>query len=146
MINQEIPSKKEITLYEAIHHYGNDKDIADTIFDYAVYFTCEKDFKNCNDDYDKCMLLFALNIKVESINEDYTICKITDFIEEHRKEFDDFFNQVHKEEWQPRNMEKISVNDEEYYDFYIKCFDYLVIGNYGKKDYTKLCKILTKGK
>jgi len=147
MISQDIPNKQEITLYEAIHHYGKDQDIADTIFDFAVYFSCAKSWEKCrDDDYEKCMLLFALNIKVESINQDYTICKITDFIEEHRKEFDDFFNEVHKEQWQPRNMKAISCDDEEYYDFYIMCFESLVAGNYGEKDYTRLYEILTKGK
>jgi hypothetical protein len=146
MINLTAP-KRDITLYEVIKLSNKDRDIADTIFDWAVYFDCpiDKDIKDCDDWYDRAMLLIALNVKVESTNEDYIICKFTDFINENRKAIDDFFNKVNKEEWQPRNMEYIEEDSEEFYDFYLTAFESFISGGYGINDYEVFCKCLLKG-
>lgn len=143
MINVNIPNKV-LWLYEVVKAGGKSRDIADTIFDWAVYFDCPDKWEDCDDYYDKVMLLFALNIEVESTNDSYIICKVTDFIERYRQQFDEFFNRVHKDEWQPRNMDFIEEESEEFYDFYLSCFESLVSGGYSIDDYKVLYNCLVK--
>ena len=136
MINTNLPSKN-ITLYEVIKYSNNDRDIADTIYDWAVYFDCPigEELSECKDSYDRAMLLLALNIEVESTNDSYIICKVADFISKFRKQIDRFFNIVHKEEYKPKNMEYIEDESEDFYDFYMTCFESFISGGYSDNDY-----------
>lgn len=146
MINSTIP-KKPITLYEVIKYSNHDRDLGDTIFDWVVFFDCPivDDIKDCKDGYDKAMLILALNIEVESTNDNYIIAKVSDFINKYRKPIDKFFNEVHKEEYQPRNMEHIEAESEEFYDFYMTCFESFISGGYSQEDYERFCEIMIRG-
>lgn len=143
MININIPNRK-LTLYEVIKVSNTDRDIADNIYDWAVYFGCDtdKDMNDCEDYYDRAMLLLALNIEVEETNDSYIICKVADFIEKYRKPIDKFFNKVHREEWQPRNMEKIEFESDEFYDFYMTCFESFISGGYSEDEYELFYKLM----
>ena len=119
-------------------------DISDDVFDFVNYFECYADFADCEDGYDKVMYLFGSNIKVLKFQPDwYSICNITEFIETNIDAFNEFLNQVYREEYQPQNFDRqYTSNDEEFYDIYIEMFGYLLNGSFTDSEYNLLYNIL----
>lgn len=130
------------TLLDAII-LGGDRDITDDIFDYLNYFYCDTDNVLANsDDYDKVQRWLGENIEAIRGDKDIIVCKISEFIDSNRDIFDTFLNQVYKEKYQPRNMEYIAKDSEDFYDYYMVMFSDLINGNFATSDYTKLLKII----
>lgn len=136
------------TLKEAIEFIGDGFDIGDDIFDYGNYYGYDLDLK---DYYDKVLDFMASKIEFVKYQKDwYSICKITEFIEKYQEQFDEFLNQVYREEYTPsyiceqEGIERIDCDDELFYEIYIQMFGDLINGNFSEKDYKKLYTILTK--
>ena len=128
------------TLFDAIQ-LGGARDITDEIFDYLNYFDYSIDHVN-DDDYDFCLDWIAHSVEAIKGDRDMIFCKISDFIDKNRKIFDAFLNVVYKDEWQPQNIEHISIDDEDFYDYYMAMFSDLINGNYSDKDYTLLAGLI----
>ena len=117
-------------------------DIADEIFDWCDYFaintiTTEKD------SYDVVMMYFANNIEMVNYRKGwYSSCKISEFIQKHRKAFDEFMRTTNNEHYQP--SDEVSIDDEEFYDLYLMTFQNLIDGNYSDSDYERLYDLLLK--
>jgi len=132
------------TLKDAII-LGGERDITDEIFDYLNYFDCSIDKnKDDLDAYDKVMLWLGESIEAIRGDKDVIVCKISQFIDDNRTIFDKFLNQVYKEQYQPRNMERIESESEEFYDYYMVMFSDLINGNFAESDYEKLLKIINQ--
>ena len=128
------------TLFDAIN-LGGARDITDEIFDYLNFF--DYSIENVNqDDYDFCLDWFARNIEAIKGDRDVIFCRISQFIDQHRNVFDAFLNEVYREEYQPRNMDYIDVDDEYFYDYYLAMFSDLINGNFSDEDYTLLANII----
>ena len=128
------------TLFDAIN-LGGARDITDEIFDYLNFF--DYSIENVNqDDYDFCIDWFARNIEAIKGDRDVIFCRISQFIDQHRNVFDAFLNEVYREEYQPRNMDYIDVDDEYFYDYYLAMFSDLINGNFSDEDYTLLANII----
>ena len=135
------------TLKEVVELLGG-LDIGDDVFDYGNYFEYDLDLK---DYYDKVLDFMANEIEFETYRKDwFSTCKITNFIEKYQEQFDEFLNEVYREEYTPKyicqkhNIEKIDVDDELFYDIYIEMFGSLINGGFSEKDYENLYKILTR--
>lgn len=78
----------------------------------------------------------------------YSICKITQFIEAYQKQFDEFLNEEYLEEYTPKyickkyNIDKITSDDELFYDVYIDLFNGLINGSFGENSYRRLFELL----
>lgn len=147
-MKKTIPTPRKITLYETLRLKDFDGfDIADDIFDWGNYFECGESLEKSEDYYDKLMVLFALNIEVVKYQENwYTICKVAEFISKHSKAFTKFMNENNREDYQPKNYkgEKITLDNDLFYDLYIMTFESLINGNYCESQYKELYELLTK--
>lgn len=124
------------------------RDIADNIFDWVNCFEVAEletsaNKNNIDDDCNNVLLWFADNIETTSNDSDYIHCNITEFIEENRAIFDEFLNQVYREEYQPQNIDKIESDSEEFYDYYLEdVFGGLINGTFSDSDYSLLWRII----
>jgi hypothetical protein len=164
MITLQIPKQKttEIqkgvtTLYEAIHKddsMGLDITDQEGGWDMEAYLGCEKSWEATQDSYDRLMLLFACNIKVEGYHPDWdTQCYIADFLWENRRVFEKFFNKHNANEYRPiyfqrelqrRGKDLSPDEDTGFYESFIKPFISLVEGYYSPDDYEELFRDLCK--
>lgn len=132
-----------MTIYEFMKFSDKDGfDIADEIFDWANYFGI--DLHNTEkDSYDVVMVYFANNIEMVCYRENwYSSCKVSEFIQKHRKAFDEFMRTTNNESYQPK--EDVTIDDEEFYDLYLMTFESLINGNYAEEDYEWLYDLLLK--
>ena len=136
-----------ITLHQAIVKTGYGFDIADKDWDWGTYFDCPATWDECNDYYDRCCLLFALNIKVEEIRQDwYSPCYVADFLWEHRDAFGKFFDEENREGYRPCDYSDIAPDEDTgFLEAYLEPFESLLIGNYSESDYKKLYFMLVSG-
>lgn len=164
MITLQIPKQKltEIeegvtTLYEVIYKDDNmGLDITDKNngWDTVVHLGCKKDWETTKDSYDRLMLLFACNIKVEDYHPDwYTHCFIADFLWENRTIFEKFFNKHNsnqftpsyfKEELQRQGKDLSPDEDTGFYESFMLPFESLLEGHYSPQDYEELFRALCK--
>ena len=115
-------------------------DIGDEVFDWGNYFEVN-DGLSSEDFYDVVMVYFANNIEMVNYNEDwYSCCKVSEFIQSHRKAFDKFMEKCNSKYYQPND--KVTMDDEEFYDLYINTFVNLINGNYAEEDYELLYELL----
>ena len=115
-------------------------DIGDEIFDWGNYFEIDN-YSLTKDSYDVVMVYFANNIEMINYNEDwYSCCKVSEFIQSHRKAFDKFMEKCNSKYYQPND--KVTMDDEEFYDLYINTFANLINGNYAEEDYELLYDLL----
>jgi len=140
-----------MTLHQA-HQMGENRDIADNVFDWVNCFefsepkTSAND-NNIDDNYNNVMLWIADNVQATAGDRNYINCNITEFIEENRAIFDAFLNVVYKDEYQPQNMEKIEPESEEFFDYYLEgAFAGLINGNFSDEDYTTLWRIICESR
>lgn len=146
----ETPKLESKSIYEVLmFNQQEDMDICDDIFDWGSNIGCRKSFEDCQDYYDKLMLLFCLNIECKRYNEKwYSCCKITEFIEANKEVFDKFMNEENREEYTPRyykeelGMDNVTSETDDFYDLYLNTFESLIVGNYCESDYEKLYKML----
>ena len=141
----ETPKLEDRSIYEVLmFNQQEDMDICDDIFDWGSNIGCKKSFEDCEDYYDRLMLLFCLNIKCKRYNRDwYSCCKICEFIEANKEVFDNFMEEENREEYRPSFYgTPITSDDEDFYDLYLTTFESLIIGNYAESDYEKLYKAL----
>lgn len=135
-------------LKELLNKVGDGFDISDTVFDSGVYF----DYSQDSEDYfDKVLDLMASEIEVKEYHPNwYTPCKITEYIDKHKKTFDSFLNKVYNECYTPKEVcKRLGVNEiesdsEEFYDLYIDAFENLVIGKFSEEAYEMLYNLLIK--
>ena len=115
-------------------------DIADEIFDWGTHF-CIDMHNVAKDSYDVVMTYFANNIEMVNYRQEwYSSCKVSEFIQSHRKAFDKFMRMVNNENYQPND--EITIDDEEFCDLYLSTFESLVCGNYAEEDYELLYELL----
>lgn len=141
----ETPTLQDKSIYEVLmFNQQEDFDICDDIFDWGSNIGCKKSFKDCEDYYERLMLLFCLNIKCKCYRQNwYSCCKISEFIEANKEVFDKFMEEENKECFRPSFYGKpITSDDEDFYDLYLMTFESLIIGNYCESDYEKLYKSL----
>ena len=152
------PELNNPSLYEYLKMSSQeDCDICDEIFDWGVnlgyggYNSFEEIDKDFNENpeqsgYYKFLLLCCLNIKVIKPQPKwYTICRVSQFIDENRKAFDRFMNEENWDDYCPKNYEnKIEIDDELFYDIYLTTFENLCVGNYSDSNYVKLVNYLLK--
>jgi hypothetical protein len=117
-------------------------DISDEIFDWGNYFEVDNNLTLQKADfYDIVMVYFANNIEMVNYNEDwYSCCKVSEFIQKHRKAFDKFMEDCNSEYYKPN--ENVTIDDEEFFDLYISTFANLINGNYAEEDYELLYDLL----
>lgn len=138
------PQPKNTSLYEALIANRMDGcDICDVDWDWGIYLGIPeaKSVEDCEDGYDKLMLLLALNLKTTGINRDwYTPCNVCEFIEENRKAFDRFLEEENREGCRPSDYdhELSPKKDDGYYEVYMESMECLIAGNYAEEDYDKL--------
>lgn len=147
MINLSDKREQQILLVDIAG--GNGLDIEDYTFDFLNYFECYKTFKECNDYYDKLMLVFGLNIKVESGRDGFACCHISEFLREHHHTFKNFMIWAYREDslFNPKNWEKdYTIDDEEFYDTYLDTFKDLINGNFSDTHYKNLYEMLVEAK
>ena len=132
-----------MTIYEFMKFSNKDGfDIADEIFDWATYFGVDL-YDTTNDSYNVLMVYFANEIEMVNYQENwYSCCKVSEFIQKHRKAFDLFMKEVNNEYYQPND--EVTIDDEEFCDLYLATFESLVCGNYADKDYELLYDLLLK--
>ena len=130
-----------MTIYEFMKFSNKDGfDISDEIFDWATYFGADL-HDTTNDSYNVVMVYFANEIEMVNYNENwYSCCKVSEFIQAHRKAFDKFMKECNNKNYQPN--EKITMDDEEFCDLYLSTFENLVCGNYADEDYELLYELL----
>lgn len=117
-------------------------DIADEIFDWATYFGADL-HDTTNDSYNVVMVYFANEIEMVNFREEwYSCCKVSEFIQSHRKVFDEFMRMANNEYFQPND--EVTIDDEEFYDLYLATFENLINGNYAEDDYELLYDLLLK--
>ena len=134
--------KIELSLYDTSIFIDDDCfDICDDIFDYAVAFGVAYD-NELNDYYDKVLNYMAHNIICIKGGGIYKTCKISEFMDSHRKAFDKWMNNNYYESWQPQNLEIATIDDEEFYDIYIDLFNLIVCGNLSEEEYKELYEYL----
>ena len=144
----ETPNLENKTLYEIFGMMDVEGfDICDDIWDWGIYIGCPRTFKECGDDYyEKCMLLFCLNIVCKKVQKDwYSICLVSKFIDENRDAFDKFMNEENREEYTPKYYDhKLEIEDpeEDFYDVYMGTMESLIAGNYSDRQYKKLYEYL----
>lgn len=134
--------KVELSLYDTSIFIDDDCfDICDGIFDYAVAFSVPYD-NELNDYYDKVLNYMAHNIICVKGGGTYKTCKISEFMDAHRKAFDKWMNNNYDERWQPQNLEIATIDDEEFYDIYIDLFNLIVCGGLSEEAYKELYEYL----
>ena len=149
MITTEIKPEANRPLYEVIREVNQDGfDICDNDWDWGTYFGCEMSWEKCRDFYEKCMLLFALNIKCIIFNDNwYSPCLVKEFIWENKEVFTKFFNEENKEDYRPMDYEGHELDpnvDDGFYEAYMEPMESLIEGNYSERQYKKLFEMLTK--
>lgn len=134
------------TLKEALEFVSEGFDICDDIFDFGTYYDYDIKSKNY---YDRLLDFMASKIEFVKYQKCwYSICKITQFIEAYQKQFDEFLNEVYFEEYTPKyickkyNIDKITSDDELFYDVYIDLFNQLVRGGFDENSYRRLFELL----
>ena len=142
MIN-EVPTLGPCSLYEAImRENGEGFDICDDVWDWGIYIGCARSFEECGDDwYEKCMLLFCLNIKCTKVQPKwYSICKVGEFIKENIDVFRTFFNEQNREGYRPSDYKNADddTTDAGFYEAYMQPMESLIAGNYCDSDYKEL--------
>lgn len=145
MIRTEIPKPKEpMTFWEACKANSVDGcDICDADWDWGIYLGIPeaKSLKECEDDYDRFCLLLALNLECEKFQSDwYSVCKVSAFIEQHRKAFDRFCEEENRVGYRPSDYPEPLKADEDhgYCEVYMGTMENLIAGNYCDSDYEKL--------
>lgn len=114
-------------------------DIADDIFDYGVFFFASDVNVQKDDYYDQVQLFIARDLDIIKLDtEHYSICKISEFMDRHRKAFDKWMNNNYYEAYQPQNRVVATIDDEEFYDIYIELFNDIVCGNLSESNYKEL--------
>lgn len=115
-------------------------DIGDEIFDWVSNF-CYCDPQE--DYFDKCMYFMADKINVLTYRYGWYSCvDVSRFISENQEAFDKFMNEHNREGFRPCNHDKITIDDEEFYDLYMLTFRNLIEGNYCDSDYKCLLELL----
>lgn len=131
-----------MTLYELVNFAGG-FDICDDDFDWGIYF----DFSDgSNDAYDQFMITIAKQIEVIKLKQDqYSPCKVADFIVKNLDAFKKFFNEENREGYRPMDYENADNNtvDEGFFEAYMQGMESLIAGNYTDDDYKKLLKLLS---
>ena len=146
MITLKIPKKETMPLYQVIQNYG-DIDIGDNTYDWGVGFSCPDSWEECEDYYDRFLLLLAINIECIHPQPDwYSTCLVSEFISKNIKAFRKFFNEENREGYRPMDYENSDdyTVDEGFYDSYLLPLEGLIVGNYAEEDYEKIYKLLTK--
>lgn len=130
-----------MTIYEFMIFSNKDGfDISDEIFDWATYFGADL-HNTTNDSYNVLMVYFANEIEMVNYQENwYSCCKVSEFIQKHKKAFDMFMKEVNNERFQPDD--EVTIDDEEFCDLYLSTFESLVCGNYADEDYELLYDLL----
>lgn len=134
-------------LVECVAKHNGGFDISDRTWDWGEYFDCADKLKNCGDYYDKVQWVLGKEIEVDKFDTTwFTVCDISGFIMKNIDVFNEFLNDVNREEWQPQNWEKQpEQDDEEFYELYIEgMFQDLLAGGYSEKSYEKLYRIMEK--
>jgi len=137
----EQTNAKKYTLADAIKLGGSNRDICDDVFDCLNCFEYNEQPK---DDFDRVLLWIAEGVEVLWGDKEVICCKLSQFIENHRRIFDAFFNEVYREEYQPKNNPVIEYESEEFYDYYIAAFFDIINGNFADEDYTTLINIINR--
>lgn len=157
-ITTKIPEMhKPATLYEMIQlNNYNGVDIYDDTWDLAVFLECPENWEAATDNYDKLMLLFALNLRTvfetrpadeqnDPLDTSSVCCAIGTFLWEHRDVFDPFFNAHNRAGYRPKDYADLDPDkDSGFYSAYMMPFESLVVGNYSDKDYGELYDALLK--
>lgn len=126
-------------------------DIGDNIWDFGNYFGYTL---GSDDYYDKVLDFMASKIDLLKYQPNwYSICDITGFIVKYQDKFDEFLNEVYREEYTPAHIckkygiEKIKADDELFYDVYIEgLFGGLINGSFSEDNYKRLYAILKEKK
>lgn len=144
MITLQIPELKVQTLYEACL-LTNGLDIADRDWDMGIYFECGKTWNDAVDWYEKLMMIFGINIRVERMDTvGYTTCMIADFLWENRDVFDVFFNEHNRHGYRPKDYNNLDPElDTGFFEAYMQPFESLLAGNYTDDDYKELYQMLS---
>lgn len=145
----EIKSLPKMCLFDVLKMNGIDGcDICDDAYDWGTYIGVPESWEKCSDYYDRCMLLFALNMTcVQYRPNGYTICDVAGFIWDNKEPFTKFLNQENRKEYKPSTYKDETIDPEVdgvFYDVYMESFESLLIGNYSESDYRKLYKYLTE--
>ena len=159
-LTTKAPECTNKSLYEVLKLQGHeDTDICDDIWDwcsnlgYGSYDSFEEIDNHFGKDniegyYFKFILLCCLNIKVVKPQPQwYTVCKVSEFIDNNRKAFDKLMNEVNRDGFRPKDYDHFIEKDDKeelFYDVYMRTFENLIIGNYSDNDYKKLVKYLLK--
>ena len=143
----EVPEIKDVSLYEAImRQNGEGFDICDNVWDWGIYIGCPKSFEEAGDDwYDKCMLLFCLNIRCKKVQPKwYSICLVSQFIKENIEVFRTFFNERNREGFRPSDYKHADDDTEDagFFEAYMEPMESLIAGNYSESDYKDLYLLL----
>jgi len=128
-------NKKKYYLKDALILGGQDKDIADEVFDWCNCYCYNLEIK---DDFDAVLDWIASSLEVVSVGGSFVVCKVSQFIDQNRSIFDTFLNLIYKTEYQPQNMEKITADSEEFYDYYLRAFADIINGNISDEEYALL--------
>lgn len=147
MITKEM-KRNGITLYDMIQLAGGGFDIADEDWDWGVYMDCRDSWEECEDYYDKLMLLMAEHIICLNYNSDwYSPCQVAKFITKHIEAFTKFFNEENREGYRPLDYagSADAEKDDGFYEAYMMPLESLIAGNYSEDNYEKLYKLLTEG-
>lgn len=134
------------TLKEELEFVSEGLDICDDVFDFCTYYYY--DVKGTGY-YDRLLDFMASKIEFVKYQKDwFSICKITQFIEAYQKQFDEFLNEEYLEEYTPKyickkyNIDKITSDDELFYDVYIDLFNRLTRGSFDEISYRRLFELL----
>ena len=145
------PKLSDVSFYEAMRSAGMDGcDICDVDWDWGIYLGVPEagSLDECEDSYDKLMLLFCLNIRCKEVRPDwYSPCYVAAFVEENRAAFDKFLEEENREGYRPSDYDAPLKADEDegYYEVYMQSMECLIAGNYCESDYEKLVRYLTEG-
>ena len=152
-ITTEIPERtlNGLKLYEVMQIVGGGFDISDKDYDWGIYCECEKNWKSCDDWYDRFILLICLNITCVSYSENwYSECNVREFIIDNLEAFEKFCNEENRDDYKPQYWkdkgEKIDPEADEnelFYEIYMQTMESLIAGNYCDEDYHKLYCYLT---
>lgn len=130
-----------MTIYEFMR-FSNEEgfDICDQTFDWGNYFGLDFELKE-KDIYEMVMEYFARNIEMVNYQKEwFSVCKVSEFIQAHRKAFDMFMKECNGESHQPNSS--VSMEDEEFYWLYLATFESLINGNYSDDDYKLLLSLM----
>ena len=141
------PQPATVTLYEALRAANMDEcDISDFDWDWGncIVLPEAKSIEECEDAYEKFILLVALNLKTKAIERWYTPCDVCGFIEENRAAFERFFNEENREGYRPKDYEGPLKPDEDegYFEAFMLPLGSLLNGDYCEDNYEKLVNML----